>query len=226
MLRMIKNKDYNIMAKKEKKFFRKCSNCDKQKGYATARSRDAAEANGSVCRSCSNTLYKTGLPMTAERNAKISSTMKGVAKTDEHKASMSAYKDNLKETYTLIYGERTQFKKHYFSKWGKEVRERDNNTCQRCNAEKTTPHSIHAHHIAPSYYFSELGLNIDNGITLCSSCHRSIHGFIDRLTLSGIKLDAEGFQTHTSRFINGNKATNVPTEYKSVFSPSVTIVKE
>ena len=218
------------MAKKEKKFFRKCSNCDKQKGYTTAVSRDIAEARGSVCRSCSNTLYKTGLPMTAERNAKISSTMTGVAKTAEHKASMAAYKDTLKETYTLIYGERTQFKKHHFANWGKEVRERDNNTCQRCNAEKTTPRSIHAHHIAPSYHFSELALNIDNGITLCVSCHRTIHNALDKLTNSGIQLTPVGFQEYTAKFIADYKAslpaTDVPTVYKNVFSPSVTIVKE
>ena len=217
------------MAKKEKKFFRNCCNCDKQLGHTSARGRDRAESNGSVCRSCANTLYKTGRPVSAERNAKISSTMKGAIKTDEHIAKLKAARritiQKKIDAITKMYGEKNVYPKHHFIEWAKDVKTRDSYTCVRCNTV-ATGYYINAHHVIPKEYFPNQALNINNGVTLCTTCHKQIHAFVDRLTLSGVKLDAEGFQTHTSRFINGNKPTNVPTEYKSVFQPMITSHKE
>jgi 5-methylcytosine-specific restriction endonuclease McrA len=59
-----------------------------------------------------------------------------------------------------------------YKNWRKIVYERDHFTCQICGnyGEK-----LHAHHIKPQSLFPEFALVIDNGMTLCRSCHIRIH---------------------------------------------------
>lgn len=210
------------MDKREKNYFRDCANCGEQQGYKHKTSRDRAEAKGSICRSCVNRVFKTGVPLTPEHKAKVSAGAKG---------KPSQYRKEIKDACHDLYGPKLKYTNtRAILKWGKEVRERDNETCCRCSAVKTDSWSIHSHHIVPKEYFPETAFDTDNGITLCNSCHRSLHAFLDKLSLSGIKLDAEGFQTHTTRFVAGNRTSSqsiqTPLGYKNVFSPSVTIVKE
>lgn len=55
------------------------------------------------------------------------------------------------------------------TKWRKAVFERDNYTCQLCGVRGTY---LEADHIKPWAYFPELRRLIDNGRTLCKSCHQ------------------------------------------------------
>lgn len=57
-------------------------------------------------------------------------------------------------------------------KWIKEVKERDNYTCQDEGPHKGR---LHAHHIKDANEYPELRYEISNGITLCSSCHNRKH---------------------------------------------------
>ncbi len=61
---------------------------------------------------------------------------------------------------------------------------------------------MHANHNVPKEYFPELSADLSNGITLCASCHSALHADLDRVTVAGTKLDAEGFVAHASNFIN------------------------
>lgn len=55
--------------------------------------------------------------------------------------------------------------------WRKDVKERDNYTCQSCgNSDK-----LHAHHIKPKSAFPNLRHDLSNGITLCHTCHLEEH---------------------------------------------------
>jgi hypothetical protein len=61
--------------------------------------------------------------------------------------------------------------------WRTKVFERDNYTCVMCKETSGNGHrvTLNAHHIKSWKDFPELRDNIDNGITLCKSCHYKIH---------------------------------------------------
>lgn len=60
----------------------------------------------------------------------------------------------------------------YFD-WRNNVYERDSYTCRCCNDAKGG--NLAAHHIYNYSQYREMGLDIDNGITLCSNCHKNFH---------------------------------------------------
>lgn len=59
-----------------------------------------------------------------------------------------------------------------YKNWRKQVYERDNYTCQKCNIRGT---KLNAHHIKQWHDNINLRFNVDNGITLCEKCHKKIH---------------------------------------------------
>ena len=54
------------------------------------------------------------------------------------------------------------------------VLERDNHTCQKCEAKDV---ELHVHHIKSWANNPDLRLDIDNAITLCVHCHAEAHGW-------------------------------------------------
>ncbi len=59
--------------------------------------------------------------------------------------------------------------------WATKVKQRDNWTCQECGvtADKVGKNGLHAHHIKPK---CQGGKNtLENGITVCLSCHWSVY---------------------------------------------------
>ena len=59
-----------------------------------------------------------------------------------------------------------------YREWRKKVYRRDGWVCQTCGSR---PKKIIAHHIKSFTDYPELRYNIDNGVTLCRSCHLSLH---------------------------------------------------
>jgi len=55
--------------------------------------------------------------------------------------------------------------------WRNAVLRRDGHTCQLCG----TSEHLHAHHIKPWATYPELRYRVDNGLTLCLSCHVLTH---------------------------------------------------
>lgn len=59
-----------------------------------------------------------------------------------------------------------------YKEWRKSVYKRDRYKCKFCGAGGRT---IRAHHIKNFNEYPELRLNVNNGITVCDSCHKIIH---------------------------------------------------
>ena len=57
------------------------------------------------------------------------------------------------------------------AKWKRKVRNRDGNRCMKCN----TKQDLTVHHILPKMLYPELVDQLDNMITLCTSCHKHYH---------------------------------------------------
>jgi len=57
-----------------------------------------------------------------------------------------------------------------YRRWRVAVIRRDG-VCQICNRRKNRQ----AHHINSASYFPDERFNVDNGITLCRSCHSQFH---------------------------------------------------
>lgn len=57
-------------------------------------------------------------------------------------------------------------------KWAKTIKSRDKNRCVVCG----TDNNLNAHHLLPKHTYSDLSLDLKNGITLCRRCHRIAHG--------------------------------------------------
>lgn len=66
--------------------------------------------------------------------------------------------------------------------WRETVFKRDNWTCQSCKKRSKVGERVflHAHHIKPFSLFPEFSFNIDNGITLCKSCHSRTPSYLNR----------------------------------------------
>ena len=60
-----------------------------------------------------------------------------------------------------------------YYEWRKNVYEKDNYTCQCCGDNKG--HNLVAHHILNYSEHEEIRTNINNGITLCKTCHKLFH---------------------------------------------------
>jgi len=127
---------------------------------------------------------KPGVKHTAEAKAKISAAMKGKKKSAEHRAKIAEAKKGEKRTAEAKAKMSAAKHKYYGTdptdenrknrnqrKWAKEVKERDNHTCQYCGAEE----ELHAHHIFSASKWPFLAQNLNNGITLCKSCHTWHH---------------------------------------------------
>ena len=58
-----------------------------------------------------------------------------------------------------------------YRRWKLSVLDRDHNSCRYCGSTD----NLHVHHILPYCDYPEFRTDIDNGITLCSICHRKVH---------------------------------------------------
>jgi len=85
-----------------------------------------------------------------------------------------------------------------YSAWRYAVLKRDKNTCQECSFLGDGIY-IHAHHIQGWNKYPDLRFEIDNGMTLCNSCHTRLHQKIK------CNLDAKG--------VRWNKGMKMSQEY-------------
>ena len=141
------------------------------------------------CRSCAYTGIKpskeTREIWSKQRKGRLpwnaGKTYKSKPRSWEARTNMSNAKTGLKRTVeeykayvagNIEHGRRFKEGKTYESKeWSKKVKERDLYTCQKCGIKT----DLESHHILRWATHPEHRLNIDNGVCVCSSCHKKIH---------------------------------------------------
>lgn len=70
-----------------------------------------------------------------------------------------------------------------YNTWIRNVKDRDNYTCQICGF-KGSKHDgkIQAHHLNSYKLFPDERNVVDNGISLCNTCHKAFHSFYGKIT--------------------------------------------
>lgn len=94
----------------------------------------------------------------------------------------------------LTYGKNTaNFIDNDYIKFKNKCLERDNNTCILCDSKDY----IQVHHLLKRSEYPEYKLLIDNGVTLCYSCHINIHnGTLDKCKKQTILLKTKELITN------------------------------
>ena len=68
---------------------------------------------------------------------------------------------------------RYRMKDRNYNVWSKLVKERDNYTCQTCGDNQGR--KLNSHHLNGWNAFPEQRFDLDNGVTLCTDCHKDFH---------------------------------------------------
>ena len=149
----------------------KCINCNKK----------LSDYKCKKCRNCflqtlkkeGNPAWKGGwenkLPNCINCNKKLTKFEYKRCKKCFHKY-FSGEKNNFWKGGITPLNKRLRTSQRYL-KWRKNVFERDNYTCRKCDKKGCY---LEADHIKPFAQFSELRFDINNGRTLCKPCHREI----------------------------------------------------
>lgn len=113
-----------------------------------------------------------GSEVSTETRSKISATMKAKNYNGEMHHNWKHSKTNEERRIERSYPEYNKFRKKVF--------ERDVFTCQYCGDNRGG--NLNAHHIENYAANKDLRLSIDNAITLCKKCHKSLHHQFGRTT--------------------------------------------
>lgn len=86
------------------------------------------------------------------------------------KSAFTIIKNRLDKTNTSYWNFEDRRSTKY-KIWKQNVLKRDKYICQKCGSKN----NLVAHHIKPFATDKEARFDIDNGITLCQTCHKEVH---------------------------------------------------
>lgn len=136
---------------------RKCVICNEEKELEEFRKRRIWYSH--TCKKCYAAQYRTGKENTGRfKKGHIPwiKDKKGVKPRTEPKYKKKGRPLTSETRYSLK-----------FDIWGLHVKQRDSYTCRRCGRKE----DLHAHHIVPWKVDESKRFDLDNGITLCRTCH-------------------------------------------------------
>ncbi len=107
-----------------------------------------------------------------KNKAKYLPVMKKYQKAWEKRNRVKRSEDQLNNylKFALLFNLKSSVYKRSLQSWSQLVRNRDHNSCLQCGK----PSNI-SHHIIYKKTKPELSFNLNNGIALCSPCHKEIH---------------------------------------------------
>lgn len=118
--------------------------------------------------------HHTGKKHSIKWNENISNSHKGVARPYFYGEKNPAWKGGITPINFKIR------KSLEYKSWRESVFKRDNYTCRLCFKPKRGG-DLHADHIKPFGFFKKLRFDVNNGRTLCISCHRKTKTYGGRL---------------------------------------------
>ena len=128
--------------------------------------------------------WNKGKKLNKEERKKISESHKGIPNKSKGKKRPQCSKEkhwNWIEDRTKVKQYWTERNNPEYKQWRKQVLERDNYQCVVCGEKYTKEHKLIVHHILPWRNHIEIRYDINNGITLCQSCHPRKRGEEERL---------------------------------------------
>lgn len=132
-----------------------------QKGYKYKMSEEHKHKIGSA-----NAISKKGKKCSEETKKKMSESSAWKGKKRPDVSISMAGENHWNWKGGLAKDKRTGME---YSSWRSKVFERDNWTCQTCQARGVY---LEAHHLIDWANFPESRYKIDNGVTLCKECHK------------------------------------------------------
>lgn len=167
---------WNKGLKKEENLLeiRKCKKCEKEKIITDFRK--SKHLYRYICKECYAEQYRTGKENTGwfkkgEKRPDVSKRLKQLHSLGKLWLK-PLQKGNIPWNKGINKSEKRRCNKALI--WSKEVRERDKYICQICG---TINGKIIAHHIVPWLEDESRRFDIENGQTLCQSCHAKLEGF-------------------------------------------------
>lgn len=121
------------------------------------------------CRKCSKrgmqiAKFTKGKPKSEDHKKAISKALKGKPKLFNRGEGNVNWAGGVTSEYNKI---RSSLE---YKEWRRKIFERDNFTCKNCGDNKGG--NLHAHHIKPFAFFPDERFSINNGQTLCETCHK------------------------------------------------------
>ena len=157
-----------------------CKECNSKKSIEEfVKSKDGYR---NKCKECKNKKRRTGLLNTGR------------------------FKKNNKSWNTALEGSETK-KSSKAKIWSKLVKERDDFICQKCRCKSENTRNIHAHHIIPWKDDKLKRFDLDNGLTLCATCHNKEEAVKVAGWNKGLER-SETWRKNSSISLKGKKAWN------------------
>lgn len=161
-------------------------NCGFQKGHKSYVSDEATRKKISLSTK-GKPSHRKGAVLSKETREKIKNSLTGYKQTHQHRQNIS--KTRLKGSSSpwwkggITSAVRKVRSSPEMKQWRRAVFERDKYTCQSCRARSGNGKAVYleAHHIKSFHEHKELRFDINNGLTLCESCHKETDSYAGRI---------------------------------------------